>query len=1466
MKIIIRWRPLALSGIALLGLALRLYGLDWDQLASRYQYLLRVYGPGFAYGNNFHPDERQIMFHVVDLAWPKSWAQFFDAANSPLNPHFFAYGSFPLYLLAGVGNILSHVSPALANFANLTLTGRALNAIFDVGTILLIGWLALLLVPDRTPGRRYAWSVALLAAALVAFTPFQIQQSHFYTVDTMLLFFVTLTVLACVKLVDTDKPVRWSLIAGLGYGLALATKFSAAPLAVPLVVALGLRWYKSGFSSTLLAALLSAATTTIIFLTAMPYALLDWGEFFPQVTYQGDLARGLLDLPYVRQFAGTVPYVYELQNMMIWGLGVALGIAALAGLLWLCWRVWKRDAGSWLVVLSWVVVYGAITGSFYVKFMRYMLPIYPFLTLMAAAGLVALVRWVKARDWHFKKIPLTVLPYGAIAIVLVGTVFQGLALLNVYSQPNTRIQASLWIYSHIKPGSVLTYEQWDDALPVALDGHDPSIYQQATYLDANGQPEQGLDLYGDDTVQKVQQLANVLPTIDAITMPTDRLDKSIPRLPARYPLTIHYYQLLFSGQLGFHLAAQFSVRPNFLGITLDDSGADESYSVFDHPTARIFVRDDPYPYTSAQLLQKLLDGVQLPASGTGLSGTQRSLLLSAQQIDDDQQSPSFGAQFPQNSPSNTYPIFFWWLALMVLGLLAYPMVFSALRGLADRGYIFSKTLGILLLAYLAWILANVRLIAFSHLSMVVVCLMLLTLAIVLYWWQRRAIAAFIRQRWRLLLIEEGIFTLAFLAFVAIRSLNPDLWNPYLGGEKPMELAFLNAVLRSPYMPPYDPWFAGGYINYYYYGYVIFGALIKLTGIVPTTAFNLTMPTLFALTFTGVVTVVYSFTGRFSLALLGGYFAALIGNFDGVLQLKQQFVTLFSHAQPAAFNYWQSSRIIPFTINEFPFWSFLFADLHPHVIDLPIATFMLGIVAALLLFDKPHDILPGESIQGKAALYVLYGLAAFIFGTIACVNPWDMPVYALILGAVILLRTIQVKRGAKKLELSISLAFTLVAFAFLAIAGYFLYWPFYASYQQLYVNGLGLVVQGTNISDYLIISGLWVFLALSFFLLELYLWWTRARISRSDRLIVAGYKFLSKPIRRVAGYVLLCGIVLTFAALLGLKIMLALLIVLGAFLFLMKIRDIHFRRGGSGGEEGMGPLWPPAVEVLQYQPSSQQAAISIKKSLRIPAFDFRAQYTYLLLLMALCIGLGVEIVYVRDFLDGGDYERMNTVFKFSMQAWLCFAVGGALAVQRLWSYLKGFIRQAWFLVFGLLLLGCSIFLPLGTLARIDDHQVWATTIPPVQSANYVPTLDGFAFVRSWYPGDAQAISWLNQNITGSPVILEAAAPVSYQWFSRVSVFTGLPDVLGWADHEDEQRYNNQPLNRMADIGIIYTTPDPAQALELLYYYHVRYIYVGELERQAYAQQSTAGLNKFDAMVGSTLSLVYRSNGVTIYEVM
>ena len=521
--------------------------------------------------------------------------------------------------------------------------------------------------------------------------------------------------------------------------------------------------------------------------------------------------------------------------------------------------------------------------------------------------------------------------------------------------------------------------------------------------------------------------------------------------------------------------------------------------------------------------------------------------------------------------------------------------------------------------------------------------------------------------------------------------------------------------------------------------------------------------------------------------------------------------------------------------------------------------MLGVVGSLLLSSNARD---GRSGERRSRNVLLYLLAAFTFGTLTCVNPWDMPVYALLLGVVLHLRKLQEQRGKPKSELFFSLGFTLLLVVSLCGLGYLFYLPFYATYQQLYVNGLGLVSRGTRLNDYLTIYGLWMFIALSFFLFEFYRWWMRIWNARARTQEKNSFAFVGSSTRSISVYVLISGIVVTIAAFLGTKILLTLLICLGMFLFIVKLKDAGFNLVPVQST----PTNLEEEDTFVLESLTSAGEVQNKIVARISTFDTKARLTYILLLVGLCISLGLEILYVRDFLDGGDYERMNTVFKFSMQAWLCFAIGGALAVQRLWSLLRGIVRKAWVIIFFLLVLGSSVFLAAGTASRIRDHQVWVNAQPHVQRANYTPTLDGFAFIRAWFPADASAIAWLNENIAGSPIVLEAAAPVSYQWFNRVSIYTGLPDVFGWADHVGEQRYSDQLLNRVTDIGIIYTTPDEVQAITLLRYYQVRFIYVGELERQAYTQQSTIGLDKFDHMVDDTLRVVYRAQGVTIYEVL
>ena len=199
----------------------------------------------------------------------------------------------------------------------------------------------------------------------------------------------------------------------------------------------------------------------------------------------------------------------------------------------------------------------------------------------------------------------------------------------------------------------------------------------------------------------------------------------------------------------------------------------------------------------------------------------------------------------------------WWLLLTLLGWLVWPLLFVVLRPLRDRGYFVARTFGWLLGGWLLWILVSVgvlqNLVVHAWLSVALLAVPCLYVA----WRNRGEMKAWLTGHWKLLLVGEAVFALAYLFFIGVRMFNPDLWQPWFGGEKQMEFAFLNGILRSPTFPPVDPHFAGGIINYYYFGLYLVAYLIKLTGIYAEVAFNLTIATLFALTVINSFAVAYS---------------------------------------------------------------------------------------------------------------------------------------------------------------------------------------------------------------------------------------------------------------------------------------------------------------------------------------------------------------------------------------------------------------------------------------------------------------------------------------------------------------------------------------------------------------------------------------------------------------------------------
>lgn len=591
---------LGLLGIILVVAAyFRWSGLTWDS------------------GYLFHPDERQILLVVSNLQFPSDLFEFFSP-NSPFNPKFFAYGSLPLYLLRALSVFApptNVVGPwADDNLARWVFLGRAMSGLFDLGTIVLTYAL----------GRRmYAGGVGLVAAACVAVTVLHIQLAHFYAVDTLLAFFMLATFYGAFRVAQTTvaapsrresapgKPNRaalWErLLCGVCFGLALATKITAIVLVFPILYAcyhatnapgfkISRAWVAETWRMVRRPFLQIVGMALVVFVVTQPYALIDWYTFGRDVIRETLVARGWLDYPYTRQYAGTIPFVYQVTQGAIWGMGLPLGILAWGGgaLFIVQWR--KRGEWRDTFMLSFALIYFLAIGLQYTKYLRYLVPLLPVLYIMAAAALKRMFGNRRAM--------------GAVVIAtaLVLSAVYALAFVQIYAGEHPWLTASRWIYENVPVGRTLTVEQWDDALPtlIRFQGGErrASDYTQIT-----------LPMYDEDTDAKREAIVSALTQADIVVLASQRLYGSIGKLLARYPMTNRYYEKLFDGELGFEPVMTARNDPNLSGVVIRDDlfaglafdvshvktmleradvfvwnwgFADESYSVYDHPQPIIF--------------------------------------------------------------------------------------------------------------------------------------------------------------------------------------------------------------------------------------------------------------------------------------------------------------------------------------------------------------------------------------------------------------------------------------------------------------------------------------------------------------------------------------------------------------------------------------------------------------------------------------------------------------------------------------------------------------------------------------------------------------------------------------------------------------------------------------------------------------------------------------------------------------
>jgi YYY domain-containing protein len=852
------------------------------------------------------------------------------------------------------------------------------------------------------------------------------------------------------------------------------------------------------------------------------------------------------------------------------------------------------------------------------------------------------------------------------------------------------------------------------------------------------------------------------------------------------------------------------------------------------PAAARGVPQAPSPAASAALA---LEWNGLRPSSVEARSARDSLVLAPDERSVYRSSGTWHEMFDPDGLTNRFPVLFWVAALVVVGVIGLPYVWLAAAALPDRGFAFARPVGLLLVAWLVWWLASVEVATFSRTTVALVAVVLAAGAAAIVVGRRRQFAAWVRERWRVLAVEEAIFWSMFAAVLLVRWLNPDLWHPFLGGEKPMDFAFLNAVLKSAYFPPFDPWFAGGYINYYYYGFVLVAVLVKATAIVPYVAYNLAIPTLAAFLAAGAAGVALALSSRrpgrvpgraLAVAGLAAVFVGVVGNLSEIAVIADKVSGWWRHE----WWYWNATRTIsvpstePGPVTEFPWFTYLYADLHAHAMALPYTAVALGLGLAYVR---------GEPGGGRVAAALRFGLLALVLGALWPMNTWDVPTYAFLALVALVLGWwgMRGRSEPRSLLRPVALGVGLVATAYL------LFLPFHEHYLSAFTGLERWRGTRTAMVDYLEIHGFFLFLIVTALAADFWLARDLGPVPRLLRLLLRK----RRPRRLLRLHRSLVSVSPAYAAgvagaLLGLVVALGLAVVgegvPALIVTLLTFTALLFvRRPGEA---------PPALPLLA-------------RRLR--------QMTLVLVGTGLAITLAVEYLVIRRI----DIGRSASVFKTYNQVWLLWAVAAAVSVGVVYEYFRRLRRPwraAWVSGFALLFAGSLLYPALATPAKIDDRF----------DQSVGPTLNGMAFMRKAIHVDRkpmrlvydlEAIRWLQEHVEGSPVVAEVNTdPTLYGWGNRYAMFTGNPAVVGWGFHESQQRSIASETaipNRIADVQRLYRTRDPDEAYRLLRRYGVEYVVVGSLERVYFPR----GQRKWASREGSLWDLVYRNSGTAIYRV-
>lgn len=513
--------------------------------------------------NPFHPDERNMAIAVQNLKCETQNSKF--KIQNCLNPRFFAYGQFPLYLgYMGVmvmkffdGDLGTPIS-----FQEAVISLRGISALASILTLFVS--LAIIKLVKLGRSDRFGWWKTVLAFLILIFSPGLIQSAHFGTTESLLILFYSIIVYLTVKNIVLGariQPLRLNWIIVI-CGLAIATKISSFIFIVVPITEILIRSQTA--KEKIFAAARLVAFILLISVVFSPHNLISLHNFLTSVGYESDVALGKLTVFYTRQFVGSVPIIFQAIKIFPYALGwpaLVLGILGFLGLSW-------RDKEINLLRFSFLAYFLA-NAFLFAKWTRFMAPLFPIVLLFAILFLfrIKVIRIIKV-------------------IIIIISILPGLAYLSVYQNLDVRFTASEWIYKNIPENSYILSETANVVdLPVYVKGQKSKV-KNYNFISFN--------YYDLDIDLKLQEeLGRHLKLADYIFIPSRRVLKNHPA--DRYPVLNKYYEDLNSGKLGFRKVAEFSSYPmiSLLGKTLiefPDENAEETWSVFDHPVVRIYKR------------------------------------------------------------------------------------------------------------------------------------------------------------------------------------------------------------------------------------------------------------------------------------------------------------------------------------------------------------------------------------------------------------------------------------------------------------------------------------------------------------------------------------------------------------------------------------------------------------------------------------------------------------------------------------------------------------------------------------------------------------------------------------------------------------------------------------------------------------------------------------------------------------